>query len=319
MKKVIIDDAIPYIKGVLEPWFEVEYMPGEKISPETLGDAEALIIRTRTKCRAALLNGSKVKFIATATIGTDHIDIPYCESHGIKAVNAPGCNSNGVMKYVFSALHTLADENGFSLQGKTLGIVGVGHVGSKIAAQGRLEGLRVLENDPPREVAEGITLTPLDTLLEESDIVTIHIPLEDNEGFAGEEFFSKIKPGAIFINASRGEVVNDRYLLQAREKLSHIVIDVFNHEPEISREVIAAADIVTPHIAGYTKQGKINGTKASVRAIGEFYNIDELKAFDIEFYEPPFEPGQYDIRQDDAALRAHPEDFEKLRKQYKLR
>ena len=153
--KIVADSAIPFLEGVMEPYADVVYIPGNKICHDDIMDADALMIRTRTHCNAELLEGTSVKFIATATIGTDHIDFPYCDSHGIVVRNAPGCNAGGVMEYVFSALYGLASRKAINLEGDTIGIVGVGHVGSLIERMALALGFRVLKCDPPRAAAEG--------------------------------------------------------------------------------------------------------------------------------------------------------------------
>ncbi len=312
---LVVDRDIPFLEGVTDPWFEVRALPGKAIGPADVRDAAALLVRTRTRCDAALLDGSAIRLVATATIGTDHIDLDYCASHGITVASAPGCNAAAVAQYVRVALHTL----GLDRPGTTLGVIGVGHVGTLVAEAGRRRGIRVLLNDPPREAAEGPAgFTPLPELLAQSDVVTLHIPLwPENRDFADAAFFAAMKPGASFINASRGEVVDEAALLAARPKLDKLVIDVWKNEPDINRTLLAAADIATPHIAGYSIQGKMNGTTAVVRALGEAFDIDELKSFTVSGVTLPQDP--YDILQDDAKLRNHPELFEQLRSVYAYR
>lgn len=312
---VVVDRDIPFLEGVLEPWFEVRALPGKSIGPVDVRDAVALLVRTRTRCDATLLEGAAVRFIGTATIGTDHIDLEYCEFHGITVASAPGCNAAAVAQYVRVALQTLSLDR----PGSVLGVVGVGHVGSLVAEAGRRLGMRVLLNDPPREAAEGSAgFTPLPDLLAQADVVTLHIPLwPENRDFADAAFFAAIKPGASFFNASRGEVVDEAALLSARPQLGRVVIDVWKNEPAINPDLLAAADIATPHIAGYSIQGKINGTQAVVRALGEAFGIDALKTFRITGIPLPQTP--YDIWRDDAALRSHPENFEQLRSHYSYR
>ena len=320
LHKIVIDAAVPYIKGVFEPYFkQVEYVPGAAIDAQMAGDADALVIRTRTKCNAALLEGSAVKVIATATIGLDHIDTDWCKEHGIAAFNAPGCNADGVMEYVFAALNVFAGK--MPLEGATLGVIGVGQVGHRVADMGRKRGFKVLENDPPLQAAgTSRQLVDLDTLLRESDIVTIHIPLwAENRDFASTAFFEKMKPGAVFINASRGGIVDEAALLAHRDKLSALAIDVWKGEPNINPALLAAADIATPHIAGYTIVGKINGTVASVRNVARTLCIKELENFSIQHSYKPYNIEGYDIMADDAALRADPSAFESLRNHYNLR
>lgn len=312
---LVADRDIPFLEGVLDPWFEVRALPGKAIGPTDVRDAVALLVRTRSRCDAALLEGSAVRFIGTATIGTDHIDRDYCDSYGITVASAPGCNAAAVAQYVRVALHTL----GLDRPGSTLGVVGVGHVGSLVAEAGRRAGMYVLLNDPPREAAEGsVGFTPLPALLAQADVVTLHIPLwPENKDFADVAFFAAMKPGASFINASRGEVIDEDALLAIRPKLDRLVIDVWKNEPAINLDLLAATDIATPHIAGYSIQGKMNGTTAVVRALGVAFGIDALKTFCVTGIPLPRTP--YDIWRDDAALRSHPENFEQLRSHYSYR
>lgn len=209
--KIVADKNIPFLEGVFEPYAEVVYMDGSQIRHEDIIDADALIIRTRTRCNAELLEGTSVQLISTATIGTDHIDLNYCAEHGIKVHNAEGCNAGGVMQYVFSALYGVAARKNIKLDGANFGIIGVGHVGSKVEAMARYIGFNVLRCDPPRAAAEGQDgFCSLEYLLANSQIVTMHTPLDETtRKMADEEFFMQMQPGAIFINASRGEVVDE--------------------------------------------------------------------------------------------------------------
>ena len=337
--KIVADSAVPFLEGVFEPYAEVKYMGGSDIGPDDVRDADALIIRTRTKCDAALLDGSRVKFIATATIGTDHIDFPYCDAHGITVRNAPGCNAGGVMEYVFSALYGLASRKAISLEGDTIGIIGVGHVGSLIERMGLSLGFKILKCDPPRAEAEGpFGFCDLDYLLQNSQIVTMHTPLnETTRGMADRHFFSMMRPGAFFINASRGEVVCDDALKEAIPKLGPVIIDTWNHEPDIDLELMDKVAIATPHIAGYSYQVKQNGTAAAVRAVAHYFGIQSLYEFFPKTDLPENEAVKLDLKglnqgeiaavlqynypifTDDFMLRVAPEDFDKLRAEYKYR
>ncbi|MCF0172862.1 MAG: 4-phosphoerythronate dehydrogenase [Bacteroidales bacterium] len=323
MNRIVVDNAIPFVDGVFDPFFkEVVFRRGGEISKEDLRNAEALVIRTRTRCDASLLDGTAVQIVATATIGTDHIDSEYCSSRGIAFYSAPGCNAAAVMEYVFAAIGSLEARKGLELKGKTLGVVGVGHVGSLVAGMALERGFRVLLNDPPKEaeVGSGFDFVPLEHLLSNSDIVTVHIPLwPENRDFADGKFFGMMKPGAVFVNASRGEVVDEEALLSSRHKLGAVVLDVWKNEPHINLALLDAADIATPHIAGYSNVGKINGTTAVVRRIGEHFGIPELAAFEIKHSFKPYDIEAYDIMADDAALRADPDKFEHLRSNYHLR
>lgn len=337
--KIVADNAIPFLEGVFDPYADMTYLPGDKIGPEDVKDADVLMIRTRTKCNAALLDGSKVKFIATATIGTDHIDFPYCDSKGIVVRNAPGCNAGGVMEYVFSALYGLASRKSISLQGDTIGIIGVGHVGSLIERMGRALGFKILKCDPPRAEAEGsFGFCDLEYLLQNSQIVTLHVPLDETtRGMANSEFFSLMQPGAFFINAARGEVVCDDALKAAIPKLGPVIIDTWNHEPDIDLDLMDKVAIATPHIAGYSYQGKQNGTAAAVRAVAHYFGITELYEFFPKTDLPENEAVKLDLKglnqgeiasvlqynypifTDDFMLRLNPENFDKLRSEYNYR
>lgn len=337
--KIVADKAIPFLEGVFDPYADMTYLPGDKIGPEDVRDADVLMVRTRTKCNADLLEGSKVKFIATATIGTDHIDFPYCDSKGIVVRNAPGCNAGGVMEYVFSALYGLASRKSISLQGDTIGIIGVGHVGSLIERMGRALGFKILKCDPPRAEAEGsFGFCDLEDLLQNSQIVTLHVPLDETtRGMANSEFFSLMQPGAFFINAARGEVVCDDALKAAIPKLGPVIIDTWNHEPDIDLDLMDKVAIATPHIAGYSYQGKQNGTAAAVRAVAHYFGITELYEFFPKTDLPENEAVKLDLKDlnqgeiasvlqynypiftDDFMLRLNPENFDKLRSEYNYR
>lgn len=337
--KIVADKAIPFLEGVFDPYADMTYLSGDKIGPEDVRDADVLMVRTRTKCNADLLEGSKVKFIATATIGTDHIDFPYCDSKGIVVRNAPGCNAGGVMEYVFSALYGLASRKSISLQGDTIGIIGVGHVGSLIERMGRALGFKILKCDPPRAEAEGsFGFCDLEYLLQNSQIVTLHVPLDETtRGMANSEFFSLMQPGAFFINAARGEVVCDDALKAAIPKLGPVIIDTWNHEPDIDLDLMDKVAIATPHIAGYSYQGKQNGTAAAVRAVAHYFGITELYEFFPKTDLPENEAVKlelkdlnqgeiasvlqynYPIFTDDFMLRLNPENFDKLRSEYNYR
>lgn len=337
--KIVADKAIPFLEGVFDPYADMTFLPGDKIGPEDVRDADVLMVRTRTKCNAALLEGSKVKFIATATIGTDHIDFPYCDSKGIVVRNAPGCNAGGVMEYVFSALYGLASRKSISLQGDTIGIIGAGHVGSLIERMGRALGFKILKCDPPRAEAEGsFGFCDLEYLLQNSQIVTLHVPLDETtRGMANSEFFSLMQPGAFFINAARGEVVCDDALKAAIPKLGPVIIDTWNHEPDIDLDLMDKVAIATPHIAGYSYQGKQNGTAAAVRAVAHYFGITELYEFFPKTDLPENEAVKLDLKglnqgeiasvlqynypifTDDFMLRLNPENFDKLRSEYNYR
>lgn len=344
--KIIIDDKIPYIKGALESFAEVIYLAGNKTTPEIVKDADAIITRTRTVCNEKLLAGSKVKFIATATIGYDHIDTDYCDRVGITWTNAPGCNSKSVEQYIASALMALAEKKNFSLTGKTIGIVGVGNVGSKVARLCEIFGMKVLLNDPPHARIEGGKgFVELDAIFENADIITLHVPLnmdgiDKTYHLADDSFFSKTKKHPIIINSCRGEVTDTQSLKSALKsgQISGAVIDCWENEPELDRELPGLVDLATPHIAGYSKDGKANGTSMSIRALSKFFGlgINNWKCSGVEvpesieiFIDGTGKTTQqvlaeaifatYDIREDDKRLRASVETFEKQRGDYPVR
>lgn len=333
MIKVIADNNIPYLQGVLEPFAEVVYMRGGEIDAAAVADADALLIRTRTHCGEPLLHNSRVKFIASATIGTDHVDLDYLASRNIAFANAPGCNAGGVMQYVHTALFAVSSTLRIPLDGKTLGVVGAGNTGGRVAEFGEHLGYNVLRNDPPKMAlaADKSLYCSLEHLLRNSDIVTMHVPLDEvTRGMADSHFFSLMKPGAIFINASRGEVVCDEALIAKRQELGALILDVWNGEPDnISGELIDAADIATPHIAGYSYEGKINGTAMIVQAFAAHFGIDDLRNYtpehtptpkiDIDGMDGTPLLELFPIYELDGALRGDPSSFEKLRSEYKYR
>ncbi|MFV0289342.1 MAG: 4-phosphoerythronate dehydrogenase [Mangrovibacterium sp.] len=279
--RIVIDDKIPYIQGVLEPFAEVIYKNGGKINHSDLINTDAIIIRTRTICNAELLEGTSVKFIATATIGFDHIDTDYCKNAGIFWTNAPGCNSGSVLQYIASALVYIANSSKLNLCDKTIGIVGVGNVGKKIAAFCHTIGMKVLLNDPPREEIEGKTnFVDIETIQKKADIITFHVPLIENGDNAtshlvNDEFITKCKPSVFFINSCRGEIIDNKSLAQAisQNKINGAVVDCWENEPLIDDYLLELSLLTTPHIAGYSRDGKANGTSMSVQALSKFFNI----------------------------------------------
>ena len=280
--KIVIDRAIPFIEGVFEPWAEVLYKEGPDIVRQDLLDADALIIRTRTRCNAALLEGTAVKLIATATVSLDNIDQPWCQEHGIFIQNASGCNAGGVTNSVFSALYGMAARKSIPLAGATMGIIGLGSAGQRVEEMALALGFKTLRYDPLRAAREWqhTEFHDLDAVLSGSDIITMHIPVNDTtRGMANEQFFNTMKPGAIFINTAQGELVVEEDLIRAIPRLGPVALDTWCHEPDINRELMDRVDIATPHIAGYTLQGKQIGTALAIRATARFFGIQELYEF----------------------------------------
>ncbi len=344
--KIIIDNKIPYIRGAFESVAEVIYLPGSATTSEIVKDADAIITRTRTICNEKLLSGSSVKFIATATIGYDHIDTDYCDATGIKWTNAPGCNSKSVEQYIASALLVMAKNKNLTLKELSIGVVGVGNVGCKVARICEIFGMKVLLNDPPRERVEGSdAFVSLEQIMEQADIITLHVPLnlkgkDSTFHLVDEAFFLKLRKKIILINSSRGEVVetNDVKNALKNSMISAFVCDCWEDEPFIDLELLTLTDLATPHIAGYSKDGKANGTKMSVDSISKFFalGLDDWQPFGLV---PPTNPqvkldgfglsdqeifsktilATYDIRSDDRILKNNPLGFEHQRGDYPLR
>lgn len=279
--KIVADYTIPFLHGIAEDKAEVVYAEAAKFTPELIQDADALIVRSIDKCTPQLLESSRVKLITTATIGFDHIDTRYCDAVGIAWRNAPGCNAPSVGQYVLASLSALSLRTNEPLAGKTLGIVGVGHVGSVVERIAKALGMNVLLNDPPRAAVEGSAdFVSLDEILASSDIVTLHVPLTKTGEYAtyhlaDTDFFSKLKHKVWFINACRGAVHNTAALLQAYQsgKVGEIIIDCWENEPHISLELLEKTSFASPHIAGFSADGKANGTRMCLEAIQEFFHL----------------------------------------------
>ncbi len=339
--KILIDQFVPYMAEALAPYAEVVSVDGRTLTPESVTDADALVVRTRTRCNEALLGGAHaLKFVGTATIGYDHIDQSYLASRGVTFTSAAGCNARGVLQWVAAALAHLAKKQGWKPEDKTLGVVGVGHVGSLVAEYGKAWGFRVLCSDPPRERAEGLGASdgyvPLERLLEESDIVTLHTPLL-REGehptyhLADNDFLAKMHSGATLLNASRGEVADTEALLAHSERLT-LCLDVWEGEPDnINLGLLEVAEIATPHIAGYSLQGKANASAIVLRSLARRLGIGELEEWYPEGIRPstpqPISWEEMCSRIDDhchlldetARMKRHPHDLEDRRNTYPLR
>jgi erythronate-4-phosphate dehydrogenase len=341
--KFVIDDKIPFIKGILEPFAEVIYLPGSKINHAAIKDCDALVIRTRTECNSELLESTNVKFIATATIGYDHIDTGWCEANGIEWTNAAGCNSSSVQQYIASTLVYLSKKLNFKFEDRTIGVVGVGNVGKKIVRLAEILGMRVVLNDPPLARQRGpCGYVSLEGLIHEADIISLHVPLtytgEDKTNhLIDEDILKKLNPGTILINSSRGEVVDNSALKAAFKSgiIKNAVLDVWENEPNIDLDLLDKLDIATPHIAGYSVDGKANGTAMSVRSVSKFFNLG------IDYWFPENLPlpderiiridaknktlqeviseaitFTFDVKSDDERLRNKPGEFEIQRGSY---
>ena len=344
--KIIIDANIPYIRGAFDDVAEVEYLVAKDITHDKAMNADALIVRTRTRCNAELLDGTCVKMIATATIGIDHIDTEYCDTHGIQWTNAPGCNAESVAQWIGSALAVWANKHNCSLVGKTIGIVGHGHVGKRVERLAHKLGMNVLLNDPPLALENPDKYVDLHTIARECDVITFHTPLTREGKFAtyhlaDEEFFKTLQENnpnntpSLIINAARGGIINENALLSHLSQLStfnfqlsNIAIDCWDGEPETNSELRQRALIATPHIAGYSADGKLNATQQVVQAVAIALNItpntieglSEKKTTNKEGDELKDELlNNYNILADSDALKAEPEKFEHFRSNYPVR
>lgn len=340
--KIVADTHIPFLKGLLEPVAEVVYLPGRAIRNEDVKDADALIVRTQTCCNRELLDGSSVRFIGTPSIGYDHIDLDYCEAKNITWVNAPGCNAKAVAQYVSSALLVFAKKYGFKLADKTLGIIGVGQCGQKVERNARLLGMNILLNDPPRARNEGEkNFNDLERVLAESDIITLHPTLE-KEGpdktyhLIDAAFFAKLRKPIFLINTARGAVIDTTALKQALSegKVIDCALDCWENEPTIDQELLKRSLIATPHIAGYSSDGKANATRTVLEQLNQFFHLNLPKITpDLPVPESPVlkvpRSGKdkiasallhaYDPTIDTAALKKAPDSFDTLRSTYVLR
>lgn len=319
--RVLIDKYVPFTRGKLPPEVEVAYLEPEEFTPRRVRDADALIVRTRTRCNAALLDGSRVRFIATATIGFDHIDRDYCAAQGIRWTNAPGCNAGAVCDYVEEVLlrvvPTCFPQPATQL---TLGVVGVGHVGSLVAAMARRLGYRVLRNDPPLGI--GVSLHEIAA---QCDIITFHTPLVRNGQYptyhlCDEGFLQACRPGALIINAARGGIVDEQALVRSGHPC---VIDTWEGEPHINRELLDYALLATFHIAGYSMQGKINATAHCLGELCRYFHLpvpDDCHMDTAASHRTgPGDAAPGWMERISASLKQHPEQFEHLRETYPLR
>lgn len=326
----VIERNVPFIAGLLEPYANVTYLAADEFTPKTVKDADALIVRTRTRCDADLLAKSKCRFIGTATIGTDHIDSQWCEANGITVINAPGCNAPAVAQYVFASIMQLANR---PLSQYTIGIVGVGHVGSIVERWARGLEMNVMVCDPPRMRAEGgDQWSTLTEIAEKADIITFHTPL-NREGedatyhLADDKFFASLKRSPIIINSARGPICDTDALIRAIDsgEVGAAVIDCWEGEPEISLELLKRAAIATPHIAGYSHDGKVRATQMILDAITTFFYLPRVttsaatpKAV-ARTVKPLAIAESYNPLVDTVALKNDPSAFEELRNNYRYR
>lgn len=354
MRTIVVDENIALGKEAFSGLGNVEILPGRKIDRKSLTDADALIVRSITKVNEELLRGTPVKFVGTATIGTDHVDTDYLASEGITFADAKGCNADAVTEYIFAAIFDILCSKKMDLQDNklTLGIVGTGNIGSRAAKIAETIGIHVLKNDPPLQRISGSNdFVSLEEILE-SDIITLHVPLnmegEDKTFHLMDAArLSRLKKNCILINSSRGSVVENSSLKKLlRERQFAAVLDVWENEPLIDTGLLENIEIGTPHIAGYSFEGKLNGTRMICSALAEFFKVpnreeewlylapdvkDNIIIFDkslnlADSINYVFKK-VYNIRRDDAELRKilnqpsgqHGSYFDLLRKEYPLR
>lgn len=339
--KIIADNTIPYLKGVIDRYAEVEYLPSGGFTAAAVKEADALIVRSVDKCTREVLEGSRVKLITTATIGYDHIDTAFCASAGIAWMNAPGSNAMSVAQYVLACLVNLSLRTGEPLQGKTIGIVGVGHVGRHVERLCRIWGLTVLLNDPPRAEIEGAAdFVSLQTIAEEADIITFHTPLLKEGRYptyhlADLSFIHTLKKKPWLLNSARGAVHDTGALLMGIQsgKVGSLVIDCWENEPDINRELLLNTTIATPHIAGFSADGKANATRMCLENLNAFFHLGMEQMIREITPPPPLSPfidldafpanrmenailSCFDPTPVDKSLRERPERFEWFRANY---
>jgi len=278
--KIVADTNIPFIKECLEGIGETVIVSGREITPQLVKDADALLVRSITKVDAKLLEGSSVKFVATATIGVDHIDTAYLESKGIGFASAPGSNANSVAEYIACALLVLEKKYGKKLSESSIGIIGVGNVGSRVEKKCRALGMNVVLNDPPLARKTGDAKYRPVSELYGCDFITIHTPLtktgEDKTyHLADSAFFANLKDGVFFLNSARGSVNCTAALKDAikSKKIAGCVLDVWENEPDIDAELLGLVDIASPHIAGYSYDGKVKGMMMIYEAMCGYFSI----------------------------------------------
>jgi erythronate-4-phosphate dehydrogenase len=341
---IIADPNIPFVREAFRQLGEVQLVPGRQINADAVRLADMLLVRSITPVHEGLLGASRVKFVATATIGTDHVDEAWLKARRIGFASAAGSNANSVAEYVVAALLTLGHRKQFRLRDKTIGIVGVGNVGRRVNRYARALGMRVLLNDPPRQRAEPTgpdTFVSLDQVLREADIVTTHVPMT-REG--PDKTFHLIdprllRPGQVFINTARGAVIENAALLDVvtQRPLTGLVLDVWENEPYLPRPLLDRVDIGTHHIAGYSFDGKVNGVRmiheAACRHFGVVSDwLTEMPPPPVPQIEMTVADGEddeevlrrvvsrvYDIEADDRSLREKSSEFDWLRAHYPVR
>ncbi|OEO25490.1 4-phosphoerythronate dehydrogenase [Pseudomonas sp. J237] len=287
--RIVADENIPLVDEFFSGFGQITRLPGRGIKPADVADADVLLVRSVTRVNKALLTGSKVKFVGTATIGTDHLDLDYFAQAGIGWSSAPGCNARGVVDYVLGSLLVLAEQQGVDLAGKVYGVVGAGQVGGRLVEVLRNLGWQVLVCDPPRAAAEGGDFVSLEQILAECDVISLHTPItavgeHPTQHLLDAARLAQLQPGSWLINASRGPVVDNQALLAALRQRPDLqaVLDVWEGEPLADQALVDLCQIATPHIAGYSLDGKLRGTAQIYQAlcahlaVAETVQLDDL-------------------------------------------
>ena len=347
--KLVVDENIALAEEAFGSFGELLLVNGRGIKNEILLDADILIVRSITNVNKELLSGTKVRFVGTATIGTDHIDTDYLSQEGIEFSDAKGCNANSVAEYVFAALMRIAVEENISFKDKSIGVIGVGNVGSRVVKYAEGFGLEVIKNDPPKERANiGSGYSTLEDTLK-ADIVSLHVPLnlsgiDKTFHLLNENNFNSLKQEAILINTSRGAVIaNDALLNVIDKKQFKVVLDVWEGEPQVNTVLLEKVKSGTAHIAGYSLEGKVNGTKMIYDSLRSFTNsitdwipnLPNIHKTEIELPSAGTDEEKlnfifnqvYNIKNDDSLIRKLPtikkderkRHFDKLRKKYSVR
>ena len=327
--KIVVDDKIPYIRETIcQLADETVFLSGAAITADDVRDADVLVVRTRTRCNRQLLEGSKVQLVVTATIGYDHIDTQWLQEAGIRWTNCPGCNSGSVAQYVECALLLLEQQKGLSLHESTIGIVGCGHVGSKVKAVAERLGMQVLVCDP---LLDNPSFVSLDEIERRCEVITFHVPLTCEGQYAtwhmaDEDFFHRLPRVPYIINTSRGEVVDNQALLKALQdgRVRDAIIDVWEHEPHPDAALLDKVFIGTPHIAGYSADGKTNADNMVIDAICQHFGLPHPGIIappalpsDFKYTGSPLD--LYNPMIDSQKLKADASQFEQLRNNYPLR
>ena len=351
--KIVADENIPLLDQFFGHLGEVKAYPGRSLNAELVADADVLLVRSVTPVNPSLLQGSRVKFVGTTTIGLDHIDTDYLSSKGIGFCSAPGCNAGAVVEYVLSVLSVLAEQQGFQFGQKTVGIIGRGQIGSRLVSTLHRMGFKVKANDPPKALAGETGLSGLDEVLA-CDIISMHVPLVEGGPYPTRELLNaesiaRLRQEQIIINTSRGDVVDEDALKLRLQQKGHptVILDVFKNEPAIDSDLVRLCHFATPHIAGYSLDGKIKGTEMVYRSLCQHTGLPVRLNVSEFMPEPPLKMMSfsadadwalhtairacYDVRHDDSNLRrtlgqgqdenaaARAAGFDRLRKNYRVR